>query len=257
MASPDPSQFYTGIVAELYGPLRSAVPDPEPYAFFIARSGEPALELGCGDGDPMLDLRARGIDVEGLDSSADMLDRCRRTAIERGIDVVLHEQPMQSMELGRRYRSIYLAGPTFNLVADDAVAQRALTRIEQHLVPGGSALIPLFVPTPTPVEQLGKPKTHTTPDGVEMRVTVVEEQRDDATRTQTTILRYERVDANETRSEDRPWLIHWYTQAGFRALATAAGLTVAAVLSPDGGLAADDDQTFVFLLTASGKPGKA
>jgi hypothetical protein len=142
-------------------------------------------------------------------------------------------------------------------VADDAVAQRTLARIQQHLVPGGSALIPLFVPTPTPAEQLGKPKTHTTPDGVEMRVTVVEEQRDDATRTQTTILRYERVDANETRSEDRPWLIHWYTQAGFRALATAAGLTVAAVLSPDGGLAADDDQTFVFLLTASGKPGKA
>jgi SAM-dependent methyltransferase len=246
---PEPSQFYTGIVAELYGPLRSAVPDPEPYAFFISRSGEPALELGCGDGDPILDLRARGIDVEGLDSSGDMLQRCRDAALERGIDVVLHEQSMQTMDLGPRYQSIYLAGPTFNLVPDDTTAESALARIKKHLRPGGSALIPLFVPTATPAPQLGKPKTHTTPDGVEMRVSVVEEQRDDATRTQTTVLRYERISAAETVSEERSWLIHWYTQDGFRELATGAGLTVAAVLSPDGGLAADDDQTFVFLLT--------
>jgi SAM-dependent methyltransferase len=249
----EPSQFYTGIVADLYGPLRSVVPDPEPYAHFISRSGEPALELGCGDGDPILELRARGIDVEGLDSSADMLRRCREAALERGIDVVLHEQPMQTMDLGRKYQSIYLAGPTFNLVPDDAVAESALVRIKQHLRPGGSALIPLFVPAPTPEEQLGKPKMHTMPDGVEMRVTVVEERRDDATRTQTRILCYERISATETVSEERSWLIHWYTQAGFRELATGAGLTVAAVLSPEGGLAADDDQTFVFLLTAPEK----
>ena len=50
MPSVEPSQFYTGLVAELYAPLRSAVPDAEPYARFIALSGEPALELGCGVG---------------------------------------------------------------------------------------------------------------------------------------------------------------------------------------------------------------
>ena len=79
----DPSQFYTGIVAEIYAPLRSSVPDVEPYTRFIAQSGEPALELGCGTGDPLLDLRARGVDVEGLDASADMLVRCRAEAETR------------------------------------------------------------------------------------------------------------------------------------------------------------------------------
>ena len=40
----DPAQFYTGIVAELYAPLRSATPDPDIYAGFIGAVGEPALE---------------------------------------------------------------------------------------------------------------------------------------------------------------------------------------------------------------------
>lgn len=248
MAADEPSQFYTGLVAELYGPLRSVVPDPEPYARFIARSGEPALELGCGDGDPLLELRARGIDVEGLDSSADMLGRCRLAAQARGLDVVLHEQPMEAMHLGRQYQSIFIAGPTFNLLPDDDIASHALARIAEHLRPGGSALIPLFVPPSTPAPHFGKAKTHTTAEGVEMRVTPVREHRDDETRRQTTVLRYERISATGAVSEDRPWLIHWYTQAGFRDLATAAGLTVSAVLTTDGLRAGPDDESFVFLL---------
>ena len=86
------------------GPVRArcghrARPIPRPYIRFVRRSGEPALELGCGDGDPLLDLRARGLDVEGLDSSPDMLARCRANAAARGLVVTLHESPMESMEL--------------------------------------------------------------------------------------------------------------------------------------------------------------
>lgn len=248
MAKIEPSQFYTGLVAELYGPLRSMVPDPEPYARFVAHVGEPALELGCGDGDPMLELRARGLDVEGLDSSGDMLDRCRRRAIERGLDVVLHEQSMETMELGRRYRSIYLAGPTFNLLPDDNVAASALARIAAHLEPGGSALIPLFVPAVTAPSALGIPKSHTTPDGVELRVTIVAEDRDEERRCQTATLRYERITENASQQEERAWLLHWYTQDGFRQLAADAGLVVRAVVGADGRPAAPDEQMFIFRL---------
>ena len=99
MSPPDPGEFYTGLVAELYRPLRSAISDPEPYARFIERYGEPALELGCGDGDPMLDLVARGLDVEGLDASPDMLDRCRHRARAAGVAVTLHQQSIQRMDL--------------------------------------------------------------------------------------------------------------------------------------------------------------
>ena len=244
------ADFYTGLVARIYGPLRSEVPDPRPYGAFIAASGEPALELGCGDGDPILDLRTRGVDVEGLDSSADMLERCQRAAADRGLEVTVHHGLMETMDLVRRYRSIYLAGPTFNLLADDTAAAQALGRIHAHLEPGGSALIPLFVPELTPAHLLGKARTHTTEDGTVMRFTVLADERNEADRTQASAVRYELQSPTEDLSEDRSWRLHWYGQEEFRTLAEAAGLRVAAVLSPAGGPAPADADTFVFWLTA-------
>ena len=250
MDPPDPALFYTGLVAELYAPLRAAgPPDPEPYARFIAASGQPALELGCGDGDPLLDLRARGIDVEGLDSSPDMLARCRVAAAERGVAVTLHHMSMASMELPRRYRSIYLAGPTFNLLTDDDAAWHALARVRAHLEPQGSALIPLFVPGPVPAGAIGVPRTHVTEDAVTMRVTVLSSARDEAARLQTTVLRYELESPDRLLSEDRPWVLHWHSQEGFRQLAGDAGFLVGDVVAPDGRPAAPDASQFTFWLT--------
>jgi SAM-dependent methyltransferase len=245
----EPSLFYTGLVAELYAPLRSSgPPDPEPYLRFIAHSGEPALELGCGDGEPLLDLRARGLDVEGLDSSPDMLARCRAAAADRGLAVTLHEARTESMELPRRYRSIYLAGATFNLIVDDDTAWRALTRIRAHLEPGGSALIPLFIPAPLPTATLGAVRTHVTEDGRTMRFTVLTEERDEAARLQTTRLRYELDTGDDLQVVERPWVLHWHTQPGFHELVAGAGLEVSAVFASDGSPAADDAAEFAFVL---------
>lgn len=243
----EPSSFYTGLVAELYGPLRSSgSPDADTYARFIARSGQPALELGCGDGDPMLDLRARGLDVEGLDSSPDMLDRCRRWAAERGLSVRLHEAPMEAMELPRHFKSIYLAGPTFNLLPDDDTAWRALARIRAHLEPDGSALIPLFVPAPMLPRHLGVSRTHVDDLGRTMRVTPVSVERDDSARLQVLVLRYELETDGEVEAIERPWLLHWYTQDGFRQLVGDAGLLTDDVLDEGGRRAPSDAETVAF-----------
>lgn len=245
----EPSLFYTGLVAELYAPLRSTTSDAEPYARFIAACGEPVLELGCGDGDPLLELRARGIDVEGLDASPDMLDRCRSAAAERGLDVVLHQQPMETMDLPGRYRSIFLAGPTFNLLADDAAATSALQRVRLHLAEGGSALIPLFIPAET-YSGVGQPREVRGDDGSLLRITTISLDRDEASRTQTAMLRYERQTGATTDVVERPWVLHWHTQAGFRELAQGAGLHTAAVLDPAGGPATEAADVFAFWLTA-------
>jgi trans-aconitate methyltransferase len=216
----DPADFYTGLVADLYAPLRGATSDVETYATFVRRYGEPALELGCGDGHPILELRQQGLDVDGIDASADMIERCRASAAADGVTVNVFAQRIESMELPRRYRSIYLAGPTFNLLPDDATALAALQRIGAHLEAGGRALVPLFVPTPTADDVFGAWRTAVDEAGRTIRFCVLREKRDETTRTQIATLRYERDD----EFLERDWLLHWYTAAVFAELVAEAGL---------------------------------
>ena len=186
--------------------------------------------------------------MEGVDSSAEMLERCRGRAAAAGLDVVVHHQRMQDLRLPRRFRSVYLAGATFNLLPTDDDAARALGAIRAHLEPGGSALVPLFLPAPTPPERLGQAVEATEPNDAVIRVTPVTERRDEDERIQQTVLRYERILGVDHTVEDRPWTLHWHTQAGFGALVEEAGLRTGAVLDERGEPAGPDDTTFAFWL---------
>ena len=247
-----PADFYTGLVAELYGPLKSANTDPALYAALVRRYGEPALELGCGDGEPLLDLRRQGLDVEGVDSSADMLARCRAAATEAGLDVVLHHQRMEALDLPRRYRTVFLAGPTFTLLPDDATAAAALRAIRRHLTDDGAVVVPLFLPRPTDPADLGRTREARADDGALLRFSIRSEERDEQQRTQRSVLRYERLDGDEHTVLDRTWTLHWHDREGFRALAAEAGLTTEAVVDPAGRPVPADAHAFIFLLRPAG-----
>lgn len=240
----DPADFYTGLVAELYSPLRSYSPSPQSYVAFVASSGEPGLELGCGDGDPLLALRALGLDVDGVDSSADMLDRLRSRAA--GLDVSVFQQRFEDLDLPRRYRSIFLAGATFNLLPSDEAALAALTGIRAHLLPEGTAAIPLWIPPPS--GRVGELRSEVEPDGAVIRVSLLDEDRDPVARTRRTTLRYERVRDGVTETADREWLLHWHTIDGFSRLASTAGLLVETIRDDDGRPAGRDADSFTFLL---------
>jgi hypothetical protein len=234
----DPADFYTGLVADLYAPLRSANPDPSGYVDFVRRYGEPALELGCGDGDPILALRREGLDVDGIDASSDMIERCRANAAAAGLTVNVWAQRIETMELPRTYRSIYLAGPTFNLLPDDDTALAALRRIGAYLESGGRALVPLFVPTPTPAASFGAWRSDVDDAGRTIRFCILRETRDDAARTQISTLRYERERDGEVESVERDWLIHWYSADTFAQLAAEAGLVLRRAPTDDAGTVA-------------------
>ncbi len=217
--------FYTGLVAELYTPLKSTSFDPDHYRGLISRHGEPALELGCGDGDPLLDLRAVGLDVDGLDSSPDMINRLQRRAAKRGLDVTAWVATMESMSPPRRYRTIFLAGPTFNLLPDDEAMARALVSIREALTQDGTAIVPLYVPAPvatTAVGVLTRQETQTGWIGWEVRGV----DRNEKSCTQTLTLRYEREHNSDVEQIERDWTLHWVDLARFEAMALEAGLRV-------------------------------
>ena len=98
--------------------------------------------------------------------------------------------------------------------------------LDRRATDDGTALVPLFVPAPTPADQVGAFRSVVTDEGATIRVGVVDEDWDAATRTRRTTLRYERSTGAGVERVDRVWLLHWHTPAGFSALAVQAGLVV-------------------------------
>lgn len=226
----DAADFYTGFVADAYAVLKSETFDAGRYARFVREHGEPGLEVGCGDGHPLLELVAEGLDVDGLDSSPEMIERARRAARDRGLEVALHICRMEDMRLARRCRSIYLAGPTFELLPDDETARRALAAFRRHPAPGGTIMVPLWIPECTPASALGVAREGTDGTGALLRYTPLSESVDLEARTRRTRVRYERTPPDGcSETIERDWVIHWQTPDTIESLAEQAGLTVRAL----------------------------
>jgi len=172
-----------------------------------------------------------------------MFERCHANALRRGVDVRLHHQRVEDLALHRRYSSIYFAGPTFTLLPDDETARRALQAIHGHLTDDGMALIPLWVPNPTPTQELGVCRSHEDGLGVEVRYTPVTETSDPTSRTQVTSTRYERVTTTGTQVVEREWIIHWHTPSSFHRLCRETGLDIVDLVHDDTGSAAGDSST--------------
>ena len=140
---------YDEVVAQAYDcwlPPDGEYDDRDVYKTTIERGGGPALELGCGNGRLLLNYRKAGLDVEGIDSSADMLAICRAHAEAHGVTVTLHHDDWTSFELARRYATIYNPAGSFSLIDDDTQARLALSTWVRHLAPGGQLAIAMGVP---------------------------------------------------------------------------------------------------------------
>jgi SAM-dependent methyltransferase len=132
---------YDGVTALAYDawlPPGSPFPDDGWYLRMIEQCGGTALELGTGNGRFLIPARQRGLDVEGIDSSADMLERCRRNAATAGIDVTLHHGDIAPLGLAGTYATMVCPAGTFTLIDDIERARRALASYHAHLDRGGT-----------------------------------------------------------------------------------------------------------------------
>lgn len=117
----EPDYEYCGLIASTWDLLRgdtSGWPDRAFYRDAISRSGQPALDVGCATGRLVLDYLAEGLDVDGVDSSPEMLAICREKAGQRGRQPSLYLQEMERLDLPRRYRTIVVSSSSFQLVTD-------------------------------------------------------------------------------------------------------------------------------------------
>jgi SAM-dependent methyltransferase len=118
-------------------PVDELWPDEIAYREAFGNVEGPILELGCGTGRPLLRWLAEGVDVQGLDASADMLRILQRHADERGLEPVLHHGDFAPLAVDQSFGAIVCLAGSFMLIDDETRARDALVSYREHLLPGG------------------------------------------------------------------------------------------------------------------------
>jgi SAM-dependent methyltransferase len=135
---PDDGTWHHGLIARYWAEFNEReLDDLAWYRRAIETFGQPALDLGCGTGRLLVPLAAAGLDVDGVDVSADMLEWARLSAGRAGVAPGLHRQAMHELDLDRRYRTIYCCD-SFGIGGDRGDDLKALKRAKAHLEPGGA-----------------------------------------------------------------------------------------------------------------------
>lgn len=133
----DEIDLYSGLAALHWSAYDDPAWDHDFYRRIVEQAGGLALDVACGAGRLLRRYLEAGLAVEGVDSSTDMLAVCRQKAEADGLSPVLYCQPMQALDLPRRYACIYVPCGSFTCVMGQENALEALRRFHRHLLPGG------------------------------------------------------------------------------------------------------------------------
>jgi SAM-dependent methyltransferase len=118
----------------------------EPTVDFLAdhAGAGPVAEFAVGTGRVALPLRARGVDVRGIEFSQPMVDELRRKP--GGADVPVQVGDMATTRLPGEFSLVYLVFNTIgNLLAQEQQSA-CFQNAADHLAPGGEFVVELYVP---------------------------------------------------------------------------------------------------------------
>ena len=113
-----------------------------------AAHGQAVLELGCGTGRVTIPIAQAGVEVVGLDNAPAMLDVARRKAAGAGAGGVRWvTADMRSFRLEQRFGLVIIPFRSFLHLLTDADQLACLSRVHEHLLPGGRLALNFFVQT--------------------------------------------------------------------------------------------------------------
>ncbi|MBO0995888.1 class I SAM-dependent methyltransferase [Bacillus sp. SD088] len=104
------------------------------------------LEAGVGSGRCLIPLLEKGLIVDGIDYSPDMLQSCRNRCQQRELTPELYEMRLEDFTLPHQYQAIIMPTGTFCLIESREKAVMVLENFKQHLASGGRIIVDLLLP---------------------------------------------------------------------------------------------------------------
>lgn len=122
--------------------------DVDFYREMAKNAGGKVLDLACGTGRISIPVAQDGVDVTGIDLSADMLERAKAKAVESGVadKLRLLQGDMRNFSLDETFSLIMIPFRSFLHLMHIHEQMKALTAIRKHLAPGGKFVMNVFVP---------------------------------------------------------------------------------------------------------------
>jgi len=130
-----------------FGPDDPPWADVDWFRSVVSGGSGPILELGCGSGRIAVALARDGHTVVGLDRSPAMLARAAERAAGAGVTLELVRGDLCEFALGRRFAVVIVPFNTFLMVRPEE-RRACLSRIREHLAPGGLLALDVFQPDP-------------------------------------------------------------------------------------------------------------
>jgi SAM-dependent methyltransferase len=143
-------------IAELYDPWsKSVTEDVDFYVAEARKAGGPVVELGVGTGRIAVPTVRAGVRVIGVDSSAGMLEVCRRRGEEAGVAELLDLRlgDLRRPPVEERVRLVTAPFRSFLHLGSDADRLEALAAAWGLLEPGGRLVFDVFAPSRADVEE--------------------------------------------------------------------------------------------------------
>ena len=143
-------------IAELYDPWSLSVTEDVPFYVAEARkAGGPVVELGVGTGRIAVPTAAAGIPVIGVDSSARMLEVCRRHAEEAGVaDLLdLRRGDISDPPVTERVSLVTCPFRSYLHLPDASARLAALRATRELLLPDGRFIFDVFAPKQDDIEE--------------------------------------------------------------------------------------------------------
>jgi ubiquinone/menaquinone biosynthesis C-methylase UbiE len=133
---------YKSLCTEYYH-LDKPLPPENAFAFYLQfarQANGPIFEPMCGTGRFLIPFLEMGLEIYGLDASAQMLNICRQRCAEKKLKTVLYEQLLTQLNIEQKFNLIFIPSGSFGLFTQESDIKQVLQVLYRHLNSGGKLI---------------------------------------------------------------------------------------------------------------------